>query len=138
MGALVLAFLKSRAGMWCVAGALVAGAIGIQTWRADHYQHADVADRAALVSERQTSAGLRRAVTAAEKNRAAEYQGATAAAGDAEAACLSRVAAAHGSADRIRNLLEKPHATDPKTGCPARALLDAGQLRDTLEHAAKP
>jgi hypothetical protein len=42
------------------------------------------------------------------------------------------VAAAHRSADKIRTILEKPHATDRATGCPARAIVE---LRDALQPA---
>lgn len=136
MLALALAFLKSRLGMWCVAGALVAGAIGVQTWRADHYRGADATDRASLLQEQKTSAALRLSVSASEAGRKAEFAGATAGAAETETACLARVAAAQASAGRIRNLMEKPRAIDPKTGCPVRALLDAGQLRAALEQPA--
>lgn len=135
MLALGLTFLKSRLGVGCIVAALVLGAIGVQTLRANHYKASAEATAKALTAEKATSAALRASVAAAETNRKAEYANATAAAGGAETQCLARVAAAHTSAGKIRTLVEKPHAPDPTTGCPARALLGAGELRDALRPA---
>lgn len=72
-------------------------------------------------------------LTASEQLRTAEYASATKALSASELACAARVAEAHRSATAIHTLMEKPYGTDPKSGCPIRALLGAGELRNAVQ-----
>lgn len=121
----MLSLLLSRTGIVGIICALVLGVITVQSLRLAHAKH-DLSDaRSALKS---ASAD----VQLSEQRRAVEHAGAVQDASAADAACAARVAQAHRSADRIRTLVEKPHATDPKTRCPVRAMLSARELRDAI------
>lgn len=128
----MLALLLSRGGLALMAALAIAGVISVQTLRLAHAKHDLAGARSALRAETDMAGQLRTSVTTSEQRRDTEYRAAAASLSAAESACAVRVAEAHRSADRIRTLVEKPHATDPKTGCPVRALLRAGELRDAI------
>jgi len=118
-------------------GALVVAlsvAVGVQRHTAAGLKTAQTAlasTQGALRKEKDASAALRAALKLSEDKRAVEYSLAVADAGDAENACSARVAAAHRSANKIRSILEKSHAVE--NGCPVRAIVGAGELRDALQ-----
>lgn len=122
----MIAFLLSRTGLTMLAIALVAGVIGVQTLRLGHAKHDLATARASLA----TSEAARKA---SEGLRAAEYQRARSAVSDAETACSARVASALKSGSAIRVIVSKPHAQDPVTHCPLRAVTSADELRHALQ-----
>lgn len=127
-----MALLTPRA--WFAIGlAVLIAALGVQTFRLNHAKADLVTVRTQVAEEKRLSKALSASLKLSEDKRAVEYSRAVEDAGVASDACAARVAAAHRSADKIRSILEKPHATDPATGCPARALIGAGELRDALQ-----
>lgn len=71
-----------------------------------------------------------------EALRARERSQAVSALNDAGKACSARVARARASAAAIHTLVAKEPPRDPQ-GCPLRALVDAGELRDAIDPAAR-
>lgn len=132
---LALNLLLSRGGLAILAALAIAGVISVQTLRLAHAKHDLASARSALGAENALASGLRADVAVSEQRRATEYGNAAAALSAAQAACAARVAQAHRSADAIRTLVETPRGDDPKTGCPVRALLRAGELRDAIRPA---
>jgi hypothetical protein len=130
----LLSFLTPRG--WAIGGAallLVFG--GVQTLRLGHAKGDLSEARQALVTEKAGAKALKASLKLSEDKRAVEYSLAVNDAGAAEDACAARVATAHRSATKIRSIVEKPHAVDPATGCVARAIVGAGELRDALQPA---
>jgi hypothetical protein len=125
----VLAILTSKLGLYGIAAALIAGAIFVQTARLAHA-------KADLARARASAASSESALKASEKSRASEYANARKEVSDAESACAARVAAAVKSGAAIRHIVEKPVAIDPKSHCPARSVIGAGELRDALQPRA--
>lgn len=136
----ILTFLRSPIGKYALIALACAGLIfGF----ALHERHAQAAKDAPIIAkgksdlaaEKALTVGLRLALKASEDKRAVEYSQAVQSAGEADSACAARVAAAHRSADKIRSIIEAPHAQDPQTHCVARAIVGADQLRDALQPA---
>ena len=123
------ALLLSRAGLASLAIAIVVGVLLTQTGRLAH-------TKASLSRARAALAAAEASLKASESLRTAERAEANEALSQAEIACAARIAEARRSADNIRILMEKPHATDRKTGCPVRALLGSDELRDALQPTA--
>jgi len=86
--------------------------------------------KADLAVEKVALAASREALGLSEKRRAAEYAQAKTAVSEALSACEARVAEAHRSATVINRIVTRPASVDPKTNCPVRALIGAGELRD--------
>ncbi|HKT55108.1 MAG TPA: hypothetical protein VJP88_11710 [Caulobacteraceae bacterium] len=105
----------------------VLGVLGVQSFRLAHA-------KAELSRERAQNVALRAAVGASEANRSLEQKSALQAVSDAEVSCQARVAAALKTGGKIRMIVEKPRdpPIDPKSGCPGRALVGSGELRDAL------
>lgn len=123
---MLLGLVTSRAGIIGILCALVLGVIGVQTLRLGHAKRDLTTARASLAT---AQASLK----ASEGLRASEYAKATSAVSDAETACSARVQAALKSGAKIHVLVNKPVAVDPKTNCPLRQLIGAGELRDALQ-----
>lgn len=119
------AILTSKAGIAAMVLAAILALFGIQELRLKLAQSGEAKATASL--------GLARAaLTGSEALRGREHADAVSAASDAEKACSARVASALASGTAIRKIVEAPHALDPTTHCPVRALVGAGQLRDVV------
>jgi len=127
--AILLKLLADPRALAGIGLALILAYAGMQTLRLHHAKADLAAARAQLTTAKASFA-------ASESLRGQEHAQATQAVAAAEAACQARIAAARRSAVVIRNLVEKPVATDPNTHCPLRALIGAVELRDALQPAA--
>lgn len=119
------AFLSSRTGIAAILLVGLLALFGVQEVRLKFAQS----------GEREAKASLALAqgrLQASETLRTSEHAQAVSAASDAENACAARVALAVKSGSAIRKIVEAPHALDPTTHCPLRAVVGAGQLRDAI------
>lgn len=122
----ILAFLTSKAG---IVGMIAVGLLllfGVQELRLDHA-------KADLVNAKASLVNARALLKTSEDRRAVEYSLSVKDVGDAETACSARVAAATKSSSAIHQIVSKPSASDPKSHCPVRQLVSAGELRNALQ-----
>lgn len=127
--AFLTSFIFSKAGLIGMAIVAVFGTLlflradlGIKTHERDQA-------RAELATAKTT-------LKASEDRRAVEYSLAVKDLGEAETACAARVAQAVKSGSAIRSIVSKPYVLDPKTRCPLRTLVGAGELRHALQPGA--
>lgn len=77
----------------------------------------------------------RASLTESEERRVRENEAAKQALKDARIDADARVKEARRSAGAIKKIVEKPHATNPQTGCPVPDIVSNGELRDALQPA---
>ena len=127
----MLGALETRLLAAATALALLAAAFG---WHKMVVHQRDVWKQAAVTSEA-AFAAEQGAFHASERNRATEFTADKAAVTGAASACDVRVAQTRAAASAIRTLVEKPNATDPKTGCPDPGLYGSGELWNAIAPA---
>lgn len=91
--------------------------------------------RSAALDYKRASEGWRASFKASEKLRRSEQRRAVSAISEAEGACDARVDQARRSARTIRQIIERPVATDANN-CPLRPVVGTDSLRDALQPAA--
>jgi hypothetical protein len=128
----MLESFAAKLGVGASVLAILTAIIGIDVaWHKQTTAELETWKAAALGSE--AAFGVERGVLLADRRSRDTERGADIAAvsGDA-AACDARIAKVRASDAAITTLLEKPHATDPKTGCPVPGLYSAGELWNAI------
>jgi len=126
-----LAILFSPLGRWLMVAVAIGGLVGLNQCTAKSRDHWKAED-AKHVSELRAA---RLEIAESERRRKAEQRRAVAAISEAEGACDARVDQARRSARTIRQIIERPVATDANN-CPLRPVVGTDSLRDALQPAA--